>query len=83
MKKIAGKTFKSSEEAGLPPLTAERIEEVKRIVSRSRKIRDAIPPDQRRQPMDDRFTDVISGTEFDPNRPPTRDDDNDDSQGAK
>lgn len=73
MKKIGGKTFMTREEAGLPPLTAEEIEEAKRRLRRFGEMRDSIPPEQLRHIDDGRFSDDIKGTEFDPDWPPTPD----------
>lgn len=73
MKKIAGKTFKTREEAGLPPLTVEELEEAERRAHQRLKERDAIPLEQRRNIDDGRFSDDIKGTEFDPDWPPTPD----------
>lgn len=73
MKKIAGKTFMTSEEAGLAPLTAEELEDAERRARQRLKKRNAIPIEQKKYIDDGRFSDDIKGTEFDPDWPPTPD----------
>lgn len=75
MKKIAGKTFMTREEAGLPPLTAEEIEETKRLAREGRAHQPVVSsnPSPSGDDPGDKFRDDMKGTEFDPDWPPTPD----------
>ncbi|WP_084484495.1 hypothetical protein [Nocardia anaemiae] len=61
--KIAGKTFRSLEEAGLEPLSKEELEQAERMFAEARAEVAAVPPEKRR-PASPKFYDDTSGTEF-------------------
>ena len=74
MKKIAGKTFMTSEEAGLDPLTPQDTEDIKQRIRKGRAPQPQGPPE--RDPLfRERLQDDLKGTEFDPDRPPKSADD--------
>lgn len=62
--KIAGKTFSTREELGLPPQDPAEIAEAKRILENFHNQIEAVPPEER-TPMSRKFWDDTSGTEFD------------------
>jgi len=63
VKKIAGKTFESAEEAGVAPLTDEETARYLAMVAAD-KARMAAVPEKDRPTLGERFHDDLTGTEY-------------------
>jgi hypothetical protein len=64
VKKIAGKTFSTREEAGLQPLTEAELARIKKLMDDFQKKVDAVAPEDRVTDVSPKFWDDTSGTEY-------------------
>ena len=62
-RKVAGKIFRTAEDAGLPPLTDEEIAKYKALTEAHRAKMAAVPEEDRVD-LGERFRDDLSGTEY-------------------
>lgn len=68
IKRIAGKTFSTPEEAGVTPPTEEELARARKLFDEFEKKIDAVPPEDRVKDVSPKFWDDISGTEYDTRR---------------
>ncbi len=68
IRKIAGKTFSTPEEAGVTAPTEAEIAEARRMFAEFRQKMDAVAPEDRVMKVSRRFRDDLAGTEYDPRR---------------
>jgi hypothetical protein len=68
IKRIAGKTFSTPEEAGVTPPTEEELARARKLFDEFEKKIDAVPPEDRIKDVSPKFWDDISGTEYDTRR---------------
>jgi hypothetical protein len=68
IKRIAGKTFSTPEEAGVTPPTEEELAHARKLFDEFEKKIDAVPPEDRIKDVSPKFWDDISGTEYDTRR---------------
>ncbi|MCV7095008.1 hypothetical protein [Mycobacterium kubicae] len=64
MEKIAGKTFMTAEEAGVPPPSEEEIARARETFDAFQREVDAIAPEDRVTDVSPKFWDDTSGTEY-------------------